>query len=153
MNIDRDAPVITRDEILINAPVETVWERLTNIDAWTEWNSEIASAKLDDPLAVGSVFRWTTAGMDIASTIGELVPQQRIAWSGLAQGIMGIHVWNLSSADSGTLVQTEESWEGKPVRIQINLLQSMLNDSIRAWLETLKRTAEAATPATDEAEI
>lgn len=146
MNIDRDAPVITRDEIVIAASVEAVWDRLTNIDAWTEWNPEIASAKLDDPLAVGSVFRWTTAGMDIASTVGELVPHQRIVWSGLAHGIMGIHVWSLSAADGGTLVQTEESWEGKPVRIQINLLQSTLNESIRTWLENLKRATEAFAP-------
>ncbi|MEO6392008.1 MAG: SRPBCC family protein [Pyrinomonadaceae bacterium] len=150
MNIDRDAPVITQDEIVIAAPVEAVWGRLTDIDTWTEWNPEIASAKLDDPLAVGSVFRWTTVGMDIASTIGELVPHQRIAWSGLAQGIMGIHVWNFTAVDGGTLVQTEESWEGKPVRIQINLLQSALNESIRTWLENLKSVAETTGDAVPE---
>jgi uncharacterized protein YndB with AHSA1/START domain len=147
MNIDRDAPVIARDEIVIAAAVESVWERLTNIDAWAEWNPEIVSAKLDDPLAVGSVFRWTMGGMDIASTVGELVSHQRIAWSGLAQGVMGIHIWNLSPVDGGTLVQTEESWEGKPVRIQINYLQNVLNEAIRNWLENLKHATESASTA------
>ena len=37
MDINEDAPVITRDEILIEAPIETAWEIQTNIDEWPSW--------------------------------------------------------------------------------------------------------------------
>jgi hypothetical protein len=80
--------------------------------------------------------------LNIISTVGELIPKERIAWSGLVQGIMGIHVWNFSVIEDGVLVKTEESWEGEPVRLQIDFLQHALDQSIRSRLESLKREAE-----------
>ncbi len=145
MDIDRNAPVITRDEIVIAAPLSSVWDLFTDISSWTGWYKEIDSARLDAPLAVGAVFNWTTAGLNIASTVGELIPQQRIAWSGTVQGIVGIHVWRFIPAEDGVLVQTEESWDGEPVRQQRNFTQQALDQSIRSWLESLKRAAEGQT--------
>lgn len=81
--------------------------------------------------------------MNIASTIGELVPQRRIAWSGLVQGIMGIHVWRFTATEDGVVVQTEESRHGEPVQIQIEFRQQALDQSIRSWLESLKCEAES----------
>jgi uncharacterized membrane protein len=37
MDIDENAPVITRDEILINAPLSTVWDLHTDISSWSQW--------------------------------------------------------------------------------------------------------------------
>lgn len=142
MDIDLSAPVITRGEILINAPLNAVWNMFTNINAWPDWHKEIESASLQTPLAVGSVFHWSTAGLIIASTISELIPKERIAWSGLDQGIMGIHVWRFTAVEDGMLVQTEESWEGEPVRLQVGFLQHAPDQSIKSWLESLKREAE-----------
>jgi uncharacterized membrane protein len=142
MDIDRNAPVITRDEIQIKASLNTVWNLFTNISEWPEWHKEIESASLQTSLAVGSIFQWSTAGLNITSTVGELILKERIAWSGLVQGIMGIHVWNFSVIEDGVLVKTEESWEGEPVRLQVDFLQQALDQSIRSWLESLKGEAE-----------
>jgi hypothetical protein len=91
----------------------------------------------------GTRRQWRTAGLDIALTIGELVPQQRIAWSGPAHGIMGVHVWRFTAVADGVLVQTEESWDGEPIRLQVSVMQQALDQSIRCWLESLKRAAES----------
>ncbi len=144
MDIDRNAPAITHDEIFIAAPPSMVWDLFTNIPGWPEWHSDISSASLEGPLTAGTVFRWSTAGLDnIASTIGEVVPEQRIAWSGPAQGIMGIHVWTFTAVQNGVLVEAEESWSGEPVLQQLEVAQQGLDQSIRSWLENLKREAEA----------
>ena len=144
MDIDQNAPAITRDEIFIAAPLSTVWKLFTNISRWPEWHSDISSARLDGPLAAGTVFRWSTAGLDdIASTIGDVIPEQRIAWSGPAQGIMGIHVWTFTPVQNGVLVRTEESWSGEPVLQQLEVAQQGLDQSISSWLENLKRESEA----------
>lgn len=142
MTIDQSAPVITRDQQLIEASLDTVWRVFTNIANWTQWNKDINQASLDGPLTVGSAIHWTTAGMDIVSTIGELVPQQRIVWSGETQSIMGIHHWQFTSVEEGTLVQTKESWTGDPVDKQVDLMQQGLDQSLRKWLESLKRMTE-----------
>jgi len=145
MDIDRNAPVITRDEILIAAPLETIWNVQTNIPSWPTWQPEVDAASMDGPLAVGTVFHWQTSGLHITSTIQEIEPQRRIVWTGPAQGIEAVHVWTLAPDENGVRVHTEESWNGEPVRSQLATMQRVLDQSLKAWLENLKRTAEAST--------
>jgi hypothetical protein len=64
MEINSNAPVISRHEITISAPLESVWLVHTEIDSWPQWNPDIAKTHLIGPIAVGTVFRWETAGMD-----------------------------------------------------------------------------------------
>ena len=92
MDIDENAPVISRDEILIDAPIESIWGLHTDISSWSEWMPDIDTSTIEGPLAVGTVFRWQTYGLSIHSTIQEIDPPRRIVWSGPAQGIAAIHV-------------------------------------------------------------
>jgi uncharacterized protein YndB with AHSA1/START domain len=142
MEINTEAPVITRDEILINAPVQKIWEIQTDVFAWPAWQPDVDGAESEAPLEVGSVFRWQTAGLDITSTVQEIDPPRRIVWGGPAQGISAVHVWTLEPQEDGVLVKTQESWEGEPVDAQVETLQGALDKSLRDWLENLKRTAE-----------
>lgn len=144
VNIDRNAPAITRDEILIAAPLSTVWNVQTDISAWPRWNTDISSAEMTGPLAAGTVFRWSTAGLDdITSIVGEVIPERRIVWSGPAQGITAVHVWSFTPVQDGVLVRTEESWDGAPVRQNLEFMQEALDASLKSWLANLKREAEA----------
>jgi uncharacterized protein YndB with AHSA1/START domain len=142
MDINTAAPVITRDEILIRAPIQGIWEIQTDVAAWPSWQADVDGAQVDGPLAVGSVFRWQTAGLDITSTVEEVDAPHRIVWSGHAQGIVAVHVWTLEAQEDEVLVRTEESWEGEPVTAQVETLQAALDGSLRDWLENLKRAAE-----------
>ena len=100
MDIDENAPVITRDGILIDAPLGTVWDLHTDISSWSEWLPDIDSSTVEGPLAVGTVFRWQTFGLNIESTIREVDPPRRIVWSGPAQGIVAIHVWTITATEN-----------------------------------------------------
>jgi uncharacterized protein YndB with AHSA1/START domain len=102
MEINSNAPVTARHEITIDAPLESVWRVHTEIDSWPQWNPDIAKAELTGPIAVGTVFRWETAGMEIPSTMGEVVHLKKLAWSGETGGILGIHVWNFWATTEGT---------------------------------------------------
>jgi uncharacterized protein YndB with AHSA1/START domain len=142
MEINSAAPVITRDEILIRAPIETIWDIQTDVAGWPRWQPDVDAAEADGPLAVGSVFRWQTAGLDITSTVVEVDAPRRIVWGGPAQGIVAVHVWVLDEQPDGVLVRTDESWEGDPVTAQVEMMQGALDGSLRSWLENLKRAAE-----------
>jgi len=142
MEINTAAPVITRDEILIQAPIETIWGIQTDVAAWPSWQPDVDRAQADGPLAVGSVFRWQTAGLDITSTVHEVDAPHRIVWGGSAQGIVAVHAWILDPKEDGVLVRTEESWEGEPVNALVEALQRALDGSLHNWLENLKRAAE-----------
>jgi len=93
MEINSNAPVTSRRDISISAPLESVWRVHTEIDSWPQWNPDIAKAELTGPIAVGTAFRWETAGMEIPSTIGEVVLLRKLAWSGETGAILAIHVW------------------------------------------------------------
>ena len=143
MDIDENAPVITRDEILIDAPLDTIWSLQTGISSWSEWQPDIDASTLEGPLEVGTVFRWQTYGLSIESTIQEIDAPRRIVWSGLAQGITAIHSWTMTPSEDRVLVHTEESWDGDPVRAEPEEMQQALDGSLRAWLQSLKHKAEA----------
>jgi uncharacterized protein YndB with AHSA1/START domain len=143
MDIDENAPVITRDEILIDAPLSTVWDLHTDISSWSQWLPDIDSSTIEGALEVGTVFHWQTFGLSRESTILEIEPPRRIVWSGPAQGIMAVHLWTMTPSENGVLVHTEESWDGEPVRAQPEEMQRVLEDSLRGWLQNLKHKAEA----------
>jgi hypothetical protein len=57
-------------------------------------------------------------------------------------GTHAIHVWTIKPRDNGVLVRTEESFEGWLVSILRGSMQKMLDTSLIAWLNHLKRKAE-----------
>ncbi|MFI7355819.1 SRPBCC family protein [Streptomyces avidinii] len=142
--VDETAPVIVRLSTVIDAPLERVWELHTRIDDWPSWNADVDRAVLDGPLVPGGSFCWKTHGMDIASTVLEVVPGERVVWGGPAAGIEGVHVWTFERAGSGVRVHTEESWSGAPVDAATDQLERALRDSLTAWLAALKARAEQA---------
>ena len=85
---------------------------------------------------------WSTAGLQIASTVYAVEAPHRILWGGPAQGIIGIHEWTFTAAGDATIVTTAESWDGKPVRADTDNLRQALDASLVSWLDHLRKTAE-----------
>lgn len=145
MEINSKAPAIARHEIIVNASSETIWELLTNINHWSDWNPNISEARLEGLIKPGATFRWKAGGTPILSTLQEVEPKRRMSWTGKVIGTQAIHVWILEPYENGVLVRTEESFEGWLVRLSRGMMQRMLDASLVSWLEHLKRKAEAAT--------
>ncbi|MCG6495541.1 SRPBCC family protein [Kitasatospora sp. A2-31] len=140
--IDETAPAVVRLTTTIHAPLAAVWSLHTDIDSWAAWLPDVDRAHLEGPLTPGASFRWQTHGLDITSTVLELVPGRRIVWGGPADGIDGIHVWTFEETDGAVTVRTEESWAGAPVEAQPAELEAALRASLEAWLDHLKAEAE-----------
>ncbi|QIY94789.1 SRPBCC family protein [Streptomyces sp. S1D4-11] len=140
--IDETAPVIVRLSTTIDAPLERVWTLHTDIDAWPSWNADVDQAKLDGPLLPGNSFSWKTHGLDITSTVREIVPGERLVWGGPAGGIEGVHVWTFEQTGRQVTVHTEESWSGAPVDVAATELGQALHESLTTWLAALKARAE-----------
>ncbi|MEE1822029.1 SRPBCC family protein [Streptomyces sp. BE20] len=145
--IDTTAPVIVRLAVTVDAPPATVWAVHTDIDAWPQWNPDVETARQDGPpVAPGTSFTWRTHGLEILSTVRELVPGARIVWGGPANGIEGIHVWTFEETGDGRVtVRTEESWSGAPVDAMPEAMEQALRESLERWLGHLKAEAERRT--------
>ena len=143
-DVDRDAPVLVTEQIVVDAPVAVLWALHTDVANWTSWRGDLDRVELTGPFAVGATFRWATGGLEIASTIQEVQPERRTAWGGPAGDIVGMHVWEFTSEGDRTRVTTHESWAGPMVEADLAQAITLLAGHLATWLGDLKRAAEKA---------
>jgi len=132
LNIDRKAPAIASAEGLIRAPLDAVWSTLTNIAEWSRWNPDVSRVEL----------RGKSGGASIVSTLQEIEPKRRIAWTGRTLGIRAAHGWTFTEQAGGVLVRTEESFEGLIVRLFSGPMRRMLASSLEKGVNALRTECE-----------
>lgn len=142
MNIDFKAPLTGKKEILIDAPVEYVWEIQTDINNWPKWQNEIAFARLEGALQQGAAFKWKAMGINIESVLHKVSKYKAIGWSGKSIGMNAVHVWNFEKHGNKTKVITEESLSGWFPRLIKLFKPNFLDESLTKALLTLKNYAE-----------
>lgn len=140
--IDENAPVIVRVSTTVNAPLARVWDLHTDIAGWGRWNTNVEQVDFAGPLTPGASFHWLTHGLDITSTLFQVIHGERIVWGGPAHGIDGIHVWTFEEHGGAVTVHTQESWGGPVVQAQPDQLRPALEESLTDWLHQLKTEAE-----------
>ncbi|MFF4985708.1 SRPBCC family protein [Streptosporangium saharense] len=158
--VDSTAKIRYRTEILIKAPLSTIWNLQTDVARWPTWQEPVTSAKRLDPgpFREHSRFRWTTpvpetphtpaTTLVITSTVGQLRHQACIRWTGpaIGEGLRidrGVHVWTFTKVRGGVLVRTEETHAGEQIETDVPLATEFLGQGLEAWLKALKETAEA----------
>jgi len=142
-DIDRAAPVIAVHKIDIEAPLGSVWQLHTDVNAWPTWQTDITAAHLDGAFEPGVSFDWTSYGFSITSTVYVLAERSRVLWGGTSGGITGVHEW-LFSETATVHVTTSESFAGEPVEADAAGMQTLLDASLVAWLGHLKAAAESS---------
>lgn len=142
-SINLNAPVITYQQMTINAPAQKVYEAMSDIDHWAEWHGDVKEPKLNGAFRKGTSFDWKSDGLTIHSTLHTVVPDQKIGWSGKALGAFAIHNWSFTEINGQTTVRVEESMEGWLVSLMRPKFQTGLEKSLQVWLKNLKTKAEA----------
>ncbi len=143
MHINESAPVTATGTIPIVADPELIWDLLTDINRWSEWNADVTSASLPGPVATGEVFRWRAGPAKLVSTIQAVERPVEVGWTGRTMGMKAVHVWRLERHGEITIVRTQESWDGPPARLLPRTMRRSLQRTLDAWLGALKTTAEA----------
>lgn len=141
-SIHTHAPVITKKAIIINAPVEKVWELFSDVDNWDVWQKEIVNPAIKGPFIAGTAFNWKSNGLTITSTLQSVETNRWVVWSGPAFGAFAIHTWQFAENNGRTTVSVEESMEGWLVQLLKSKFQASLDTSIEHWLTYLKKASE-----------
>lgn len=145
MDINRNAPAIAERDIRIVADTTTVWEVISDLEAWPAWNDDIKSVQLRGSLGVGSVFQWKSGAASLTSTLGVVDPPNEIGWTGKTMGIRAVHVFRFESRDGKTVARSEESWEGLIASLLKGYSRRTLERGLESFLGALKREAESRT--------
>ncbi|MEV8633711.1 SRPBCC family protein [Streptosporangium sp. NPDC051023] len=158
--VDTTARIRYQSDIVIKAPLSTVFKLQTDVERWPTWQAPVLTMKRLDPgpLRKGSRFRWTTPApptpttpattLHITSTIRQLQHNTCILWSGpaIGEGVRideGVHLWTFTKVKDGVRVHTEETWTGAQVEADVPTATKLLGAGLEAWLRDLKTTAEA----------
>jgi carbon monoxide dehydrogenase subunit G len=141
--IDDRAAIQGRREIQIEAPVDHVWEKLSDVPRWHD-NLEpgVKDVQLDNGVTVDARFTRVKGGAKMKARFAVVDALHEIAWTGTAFGAKVVHRFTLEPAgDSATRVVVEESMAGPLFGLIFNnkKLDAVLEES----LTTLKRAAEA----------
>ncbi|AXV39856.1 SRPBCC family protein [Methanobacterium sp. BAmetb5] len=142
VSVNEKAPVLAKVEIEIDADPHTVWDILTDIEAWPRWNPDVKEVILHGKLEPGTHFQWKAGPGKISSVLQNIEPPHRIAWTGKTMGINAIDVFKIEGVEGKTRVVEEESWEGLLSRAMHGQFQKMLEESLNSGLEHLKIEAE-----------
>ena len=142
MDINQHAPVIAHEELHIAADVQTVWDVLSDLEHWPNWNTAVREMAVHGPVAPGTSFDWKAGPGTIKSSIAEVEAPHRIVWTGVTLGIRAVDAFTFEASDGGTLVREAESWEGLPARLFRARMDRTLRSSLRDGLRALKAEAE-----------
>lgn len=104
-------PPVASVDRFIAAPVATVWQVLTDLEAWPLWGPSVRRAALSDgatELCLGTRGTvWTAVGVPLPFTITEFEPENRWTWAVAGLPATG-HA--LTGAPGGCRARFEVPW-------------------------------------------
>jgi len=127
--INPNAATVAVTELEMSAPASAAWAVLTDFAGWPNWMPEITSARLDGPLAPGSVIVWTPYEAHVESRIVLLEKERRLIWNGTAGAV---HIWELSPTANGTLLRNADSGQDS---------SAVLTQALNTWNARLAEQA------------
>ena len=126
---------------IINAPIEKVWDTISDIANWPTWNQEIAIREIDS-VATGKYFTWDDQDHKFKSRLEKIDKPFVLSWVDTSFWIKGIHVWSFEKTeDYQTIATIEVSLQGLIAPLIVNHLR--LNRDLLNWLARLKRHVES----------
>lgn len=137
--IDEEAPIKAEASIMIKAPIDVVWLRLTQLKLWPNWNQAISDVKIRGRLREGKKFEWVANGTEISSEVVEYKPLETLTWIGESSGGKAIHIWQLRPVDKfTTVVLVKESMSG--FLLSWFYSSDELNGFLANWLKDMDKS-------------
>lgn len=140
--INENAPVKSRNQIEIKAPIDTVWKILTDIKNWPEWQKSVIETEVLGNVKEGTEFNWKAGGLSFSSRIHTSKPKTAFGWTGTTIGASAIHNWTFTEKDSVTIVTVEESLQGVFPTLFKSYFQKNLDSGVLTNLTELKNYSE-----------
>ena len=136
--IDERADITDRQSIIINAPIEMVWDKLTDVKHWPDWNEHINETSVSDE---NKAFSWNYDGRKFDSTFTKMDQPFSLAWLSKSGWIKSVFAWTLDKTDEKqTVITVEECYDGFLLFLFMN--HNKAHSNLLNWLDQLKQVAE-----------
>jgi len=135
--------------LLVEAPVEEVWDKSLDVNSWPEWIPFIKSASFKgEDLEIGSKFKLVLLGwgmpLPFTLTVCEREQYKRIAWStGHPKAVRVARALIYEEKDGKTLVTSREQFTGPMAKYALRMVgEDALGEIHLEWLEAIKLRVE-----------
>jgi hypothetical protein len=150
--------MVIEESILINAPLEKVWDIFTDLTCWKNWCSVIEDvsserARLEEGNSFKCCIRPFDIPMDLEPLVEEIIPMDRLVWSGKKHGVSARHEFTFQINVDGVLLTSREAFSGlfmSPLRFlfpkkKLQELSGKMLREIKIAAETPPRKEERKT--------
>lgn len=135
--INEEASVKDKQSIIIHSSIEDVWDKLININHWSNWNSQVSKQSIDT-IAENVTFKWALNGDLLQSKITLLDKPYKFSFTSRSSLLKMVILFKLEEVDTKeTSVEMEGSMEGlKTIFIHKH---RKTHKSFLKWLEDLQK--------------
>ena len=140
--------MIIEESVLINADIKTIWKTCTDLTCWADWTSVTTNAASGSGhLEEGEKFTFCLRPFDLSITvepkIEEVVPHEKVVWSGARFGISSRHEFLFQQDANGVLVTSRETFRGVQLLLARRTFpRKTIRELTINMLQDLKRAAE-----------
>ena len=108
------------ESVLINADIKHIWKTFTVLTCWADWNTVASkvgsgSGRIEEGERFTFCLRPFSVPIIIEPKIEEVVPRERVVWTGTKFGILSRHEFLFQQATNGVLVTSRETFRGLPL--------------------------------------
>ncbi len=143
--------MLIEESVTIRADAGTVWKTFTDISCWQDWSRVFTdvSAQDKDILEEGARFSFCirpfAVPVRIRPVVEEVVPGERIVWSGYVFGVRARHEYVFEQVEGGVRVTSREKFKGLRVSLLMFLATKWRLRQLTAdVLMELKSAAESS---------
>jgi len=140
--------MVIEESIFINATVEKVWHTFTDLTCWVNWNSVLKDIAAENPsIQKGNTFtcsiRPFVFPVKFESFIEEVVPNERVVWSGSTYGIFARHVFVFQRTGDLVQVLSTETFKGITIEnLKFIFPGWRIRELTQSFLKDLKKASE-----------
>jgi len=140
--------MLIEESILINAGLQDIWKTFTDLNLWAGWNTvagKVASGsgRIEEGGRFTFCLRPFSIPIMIDSKIEEIVPGEKVVWTGTKFGIFSRHEFLFQQVANGVLVTSRETFRGLPLLFGgITFPRSTVRELTVGMLNDLKKAAE-----------
>jgi len=112
--------MIIEESVLIDADIRKIWKTFTDLTCWAGWNTVATDAasgsgRLEEGEKFTFCLRPFSVPVLIEPKIEEVVPREKVVWTGTKFGIFSRHEFLFQQASNGVLVTSRETFRGLPL--------------------------------------
>ena len=138
--INENAQIKDQHSLIINASIETVWKKLTDVANWPSWHPEIEKIILEEEVKEGTQYIKVQSGQKIKATVRLFDTNKAFATTNQTSLTKGVNVWELEENDGKTIITYSSSQQGLLTVFVMN--HEKIYHEVTSWLENFQNSLE-----------